>query len=426
VTTFQTETYQNEHVPVGGTDVDAVVRIIASGSGAAAGSSGDTAEIILVDVSGSMNYPRSKIRSAREATTAAIDCIRDGVRFGVVAGTDVAREIYPGKGELVVASDSTRKEAKQAVEKLKAGGGTAIGQWLRCADSLFESHPGIIHHAILLTDGQDQDEAPEELDAVLQKCEGHFQCDCRGVGADWEVAELREIASTLLGDVGLIREPEQMEADFTEMIERAMGRAVNDVALRVWTPQGAAIRFVKQVVPTIEDLTARRTGVNDLTGDYPTGAWGDEARDYHVRVTVPAREVGEEMLAARVSLVVDDTVLSEARVRAIWTEDEALSTRLNPEVVRSAGAAEYADVAQEGVAALREGDEDTATNRLARAVQLAIALDDQEKLDNLKQLVDIDEATGTIRPKRQVDELDLKEADAHSTKTVRRPPGPDS
>ena len=55
-----------------------------------------------------MNHPRSKIRAARAATAAAIDCIRDGVRFGVVAGTDDAREVYPGNGELVAASDATR------------------------------------------------------------------------------------------------------------------------------------------------------------------------------------------------------------------------------------------------------------------------------------------------------------------------------
>ena len=158
------------------------------------------------------------------------------------------------------------------------------------AHTLFDAYPGAIHHAILLTDGQDQDESPEELDAVLAKCQGAFQCDCRGVGADWEVAELREIASALLGDVGLVREPEHMTADFTEIMQRSMGRAVNDVALRLWTPQGATVGFVKQVVPHIEDLTDRRTDVNDRTGDYPTGAWGTKpATSTSASSSLPAR-----------------------------------------------------------------------------------------------------------------------------------------
>jgi hypothetical protein len=229
----------------------------------------------------------------------------------------------------------------------------------------------------------------------------------------------------LLGDVALIREPGDMRDDFTEMMERAMGRAVNDVALRVWTPQGAGVSFVKQVAPTIEDLTARRDAVNDLTGDYPTGAWGDETRDYHVRVTVPARAVGEEMLAARVSLVVDGSAVSEAKIRALWTDDEALSTRVNAEVVRSTGHTEYAEAVQEGVAALREGDEQTATKRLGRAAQLAHALDDRAKLEEVGNVVDVHDAErGTVKLKGAVDDLDVQALDAHSTKTTRtRNPG---
>ena len=73
---------------------------------------------------------RSKIVAAREATGAAIDCIRDGVMFGVVAGTDSVREVYPGEGVLVAASDTTRAAAKEAVSQLAAGGGTAMGRWL--------------------------------------------------------------------------------------------------------------------------------------------------------------------------------------------------------------------------------------------------------------------------------------------------------
>ncbi|HXY94285.1 MAG TPA: vWA domain-containing protein [Acidimicrobiia bacterium] len=421
MTSFTADTYQNMYLAVGGTQVDAVVRVRATGTDGSAGGAA-AAEVILIDVSGSMNYPRSKIRSARAATAAAIDCIRDGVHFGVVAGTEVAEEIYPGEGGLVPASDVTRSEARGAVNGLKAGGGTAIGQWLTRANALFEGHPHAIHHAILLTDGQNQDETPEELDATLAECAGRFQCDCRGVGADWEVGELREIASRLLGDVGLIREPEQMTGDFTDLMRRAMGRAVNDVALRLWTPNGAHVRFVKQVEPETEDITARRGDVSEREGDYPTGAWGDETRDYHVCIEVPARAVGDRMLACRLKLVVDDEEVSEAKILAEWTDDEALSTQLNQQVVAASGYTDYAQLAQEGVAALREGDTDTATNKLGAAVKIAHALRDEKKLDELSLVVDIeDAATGKVQPKKKLDELDLMEVDAESTKTVRRP-----
>ena len=190
------------------------------------------AELIMVDVSGSMNFPRTKIKAAVAATCAAVDCIRDGVLFAVIAGTDEARQVYPGEG-LVAASPTTRQQAKDKIGKLKAGGGTAIGTWLTAGRALLGDGTTFMAHALLLTDGENQNETPEELAAAVAECDGVFQCDCRGVGADWVASELRTIASGLLGTVEAIREPEDLAADFTATMERAMARSTGNVALRV-------------------------------------------------------------------------------------------------------------------------------------------------------------------------------------------------
>ena len=71
-------------------------------------------------------------------------------------------------------------------------------------------------------------------------------------------------------------------------MRNAMSRGVADAQLRVWAPQGAQVQFVRQVSPTVVDLTDRRAEVNPLTGGYPTGAWSDESRDYHVGVRLSA------------------------------------------------------------------------------------------------------------------------------------------
>ena len=76
------------------------------------------------------------------------------------------------------------------------------------------------------------------------------------MGADWEVNELRGVASQLLGSVDIIAEPAEMAADFTAMMHAAMGRGVADAKLRVWAPQGCQVLFVRQVRPTIEELSA--------------------------------------------------------------------------------------------------------------------------------------------------------------------------
>jgi hypothetical protein len=423
---FTAEVYQNEYLPEGGSEVNAVVTVASAGTADAAAGTGAAggqpafAEIVIVDTSGSMDVPRTKITAAREASAVAIDCIRDGVAFALIAGTASPHLIYPTNGQLAVASSGTRNEAKRAAAGLRAGGGTAIGSWLTLARQLFETVPGRVCHAILLTDGENRNETPEELDAVLAACDGVFQCDCRGVGTDWVVSELRRIASTLLGTVDIIADPADMADDFRSMIENAMGKATQNVSLRVWTPQGAQVAFVKQVAPTIEDLTDRAVSTGPLTADYPTGTWGEESRDYHVCVNVQPRNVGDEMLAGRVSLVEGDEVLSQALVKATWTDDQALSTRINREVAHYTGQAELADAIQDGLEARKAGDEATATFKLGRAVQLASESGNDGTMKLLRAVVDVDDpATGTVRLKREVADADEMALDTRSTKTVR-------
>jgi von Willebrand factor type A C-terminal domain/von Willebrand factor type A domain len=424
---FTADIYQNEFLAIGATDVDAIVTVTAvDGGGAPAPGPARAAEVIIIDTSGSMSSPSSKLKAATQATAAAIDAVRDGVLFGVIAGSEVARAVFPARGGLVAASGDTRAQAKAAVRNIFPSGGTAIGHWLELASDLFERTEVDLRHAILLTDGQNQHETRKHLDGVLAECEGVFQCDCRGVGTDWDVDELRRISSALLGTVDIIARPEDMVADFRAMTERAMGRSTADVALRLWTPKGAEVAFVKQVAPSIADLTDRATAVDALTADYPTGAWGDEARDYHVSIRVPAREVGDEVLAGRLGLVVDGQTVTQALIRAIWTEDGELSTRINPEIAHYTGQAELADVIQEGLEARRAGDDATATFKLGRAVQLATEGGNDGTLQLLNRVLEIDDpATGTVRLKRHVEEVDEMSLDTRSTKTVRvHSPGP--
>ena len=428
MSSFTAEVFQNEFLPSGGAEVNAVVTVTSTAGADSAREPApggraplEAAVIVVVDASGSMQMPRKKMKAAIEATGIAIDCIRDGVEFGIVAGTHEAALVYPSNQTLVLASPETREQAKQAVKRLEAGGGTAIGSWLTLARWLFGApKPGRMCHAILLTDGSNEHETPEALGEAIASCEGRFQCDCRGVGTDWEVSELKRIASTLLGTADIVADPADLAADFRSMMETAMGRATASVSLRVWTPQGARVAFLRQVAPTIEDLTDRAVEVDPLTADYPTGAWGDESRDYHVCVHVQPHEVGAEMLAARVSLLEGDQVLSQERVKAIWTDDQQLSTRINREVAHYTGQEELAECIQDGLEARRSGDSATATFKLGRAVQLASESGNDGTLRLLEGVVEVDDAaTGTIRLRGAVADVDEMTLDTRSTKTVR-------
>ncbi|MEU3775115.1 VWA domain-containing protein [Streptomyces sp. NPDC032472] len=426
---FTVEVYQNEFLPEGGSEVHAIVTVTATGGATAtraAPARGSAAVVIMVDCSGSMDHPPDKMRGAREATAAAIDTLRDGTSFAVVAGTHVAREVYPGQGRLAVADPATRAQAKQALQGISAGGGTAIGTWLRLADGLLRQSPAAIRHGILLTDGRNEHEDPAVLRATLDACAGRFTCDARGVGTDWEVKEVTGIADALLGSADIVADPAHLTEDFTRMMENVMGKEVADVALRLWTPVGAEVRYVKQVAPSVLDLSDRRTEAGPRAGDYPTGSWGDESREYHVCVRVPAAAVGQEMLAARVTLLLPGhageppTTLGQGLVRAVWTADLAASTSINPQVAHYTGQAELAQAIQQGLEARKLGDVDGATAKLGRAVQLASASGNADTAKLLAKVVDVvDAAAGTVRLKARVADADEMTLETRSTQTVR-------
>lgn len=418
---FKAEVFQNEYLGEGASDVHGVVSVTCTGAGVA-GRSGDTAaaEVIIVDTSGSMDMPPAKIAAARRAAKVAVDEIVDGTWFAVVAGHTHAQMVFPPHPGLAKMTDVTRRDAIDAVGRLRSGGATAIGSWIAAATELFEQAPAGQRHAILLTDGKIEGEPEEALPAALAAARGKFQCDCRGIGSDWVVDELRAIAHALLGTVDIVAEPDELEADFEQMMRTAMQRGVADARLRVWAPQGSEVLFVRQVAPQVDDLTDRATRVSPLVIEVPTGAWSDETRDYHVAVRVPVAPVGNERLAARVEVVVDDQVLAKGLVKAIWSTDTNLTTRIDPAVAHYTGQAQLADVIQRGLAAKSAGDAPTATVLLGEAAKLAKQSGNEATTRLLSKVVDVVDAdAGTVRLKQQVAKTDEMALDTRSTKTTR-------
>ena len=311
--------------------------------------------------------------AVREATAAAIDPLRDGVRFAVIAGSHVADDGLPGDGRSPVPMDARpgpRPRPRSAGSAPTAAPRSAPG----CAwrPGCFAAVPGVTaRHGILLTDGRNEHETPESLDAALDGCAGQFQCDCRGVGTDWEVEEVRRIATALLGTADLVAADADGRRLHADDAPRPWARGSPTSPCACGPRRGRRSCSCKQVSPTVEDLTAPRHGREPATGDYPTGSWGDESRDYHVGVRVPARAVGQEMLAARVLVAArPTTVVAQGLVKAVWSNDDTDGPHQpRRRALHRAGRARPGHPA--GPGGQGRGDVDGATVKLGRAVQLA-------------------------------------------------------
>ena len=408
----------NPYLAEGAGTVDAIISV-AVGSEMVADKPPERVEAIIIDCSTSMLSPRDKFDEAKRATKAAVSEMVDGTFFTIIAGSEKAAAVYPEDGQPTRASEATRAAAARAVDGLQPNGGTAIGTWLAHVRKIAGQHPGALTHAILLTDGKDEHETPEKLGEEIGLSEGEFTCDCRGVGTDWRVEELRAISSALLGTVDIVADPADLADDFAAMMRASMDKSIPELTLRLWTPAGAKVAFVKQVAPTVQDLTERRVDAGSQCGEYPLGAWGHEERDYHLQVEVEPAAAGREKLAARVTVVAGDEILGEGLVKAMWTTDTALSARISQRVAHYTGQAELAQAVQEGLAARKNGDIPTATAKLGRAMELAKESGNEGTAKLLGQVIEVDEHTGTARLRRDVAAADEMALDARSTRTAR-------
>ena len=291
---FKAEVFQNQFLPQGADEVHAIMTVTADGSGTAGAPSpgaGDRLFGIICDISGSMGG--EKMVSAKAAMIQLIELLPGDTAFFVVLGEGEAHTLCP----MVLATPDAKAWAIARVRAVTASGSTFISKWLRAALEQFRglpnSAPNAIRQALLLTDGQNDIQDANPLQAALKECEGVFQCDCRGVGTDWKVDELRRVSTQLLGTVDIIVRPDQMKADFEAILGKAMSKTAADVMLRLWTPVGAEILFCKEVSPEILDLSQRFRQVKPQVREYPTGAWGkNEVRDYHFAIKVKPGAVG--------------------------------------------------------------------------------------------------------------------------------------
>lgn len=263
---FRVENFLNSYLPAGTKRVDAILTVTATGASEGAAAVRTRAVIgLIIDISGSMQGDR--INSVKYATRKVIELLDENAYFFVAAFSDRAVSVFP----LAQATPQNKMLADAQVRRVEAGGGTRMSTGLLMARGEFLKMPDALHYALFLTDGKNSEEDELQVNYALSQCEPVFQCDCRGVGTDWQPRQLQQIAQKLLGTAMIIPNPSGVEADFSEAIRSALSRAVGDVRLRLWTPKSAKVLVCKQMSPEISVLTDRGVQIDAQTKDYPTG-----------------------------------------------------------------------------------------------------------------------------------------------------------
>lgn len=419
---FKIENFYNPHLSVGASRLDTILSVTAS-SGEGQGTVTNIlkkAIIFIVDQSGSMDI-HGKMDIAKLAVRKSIDLIDESNLFGIVAFSSYPQIIVP----LKPATIANKEMAHNAVKRLSAGGGTEMSKALFTVLEMISSLRDTMVHAQFVTDGQNEASDRKELEKAITQCEGRLQCDCWGIGTDWEPKELKNISNRLLGTADAVPDPQRLEENFRVALKRTMSKGIGDVRLRIQTPKSVKIVTIKQVSPEIVDLSKLAKKIDDKNTDIPLGAWGNEEREYQIAFELTPQAEGEEMMAGRPKIVFtengQEVVVDGDRIVAAWSGDVAVTSRINDQVAHYTGQTELANSIKEGLEAKSRGDVDSATVLLGKAAKIAAESGNDEVTARLKKVVDIVDADqGTVRLKSNAGKAADLELDMGGTMTIRK------
>ncbi|WP_180290355.1 serine/threonine-protein kinase [Streptomyces sp. TLI_171] len=351
---------QNEYLPPGGQELSTMVTVTAGSTDphdlAAAA---PRALVFLLGLSTAL--PVADLRAVTRTVADTIDGLDEGDRFAVVTGSEYASMCYPDSLRTVRATPATKAEARAALDRLEPVRAAAFGRWIRMADRLFAGHADAVRTAIMLMDLRSEAELPGELAAALAASTGRFSCHVRGVGTGWEVAQARAVGEALRGTVDIVHADSApglaaaLAADLDAVVERTRQAFARDLALRITTPPGGGVRFLKLVSPQVEDLTGHGLptgpGVTEFRVDVPDG----RSHEYHLSLEVPPGPVGERITAADLAVILlppagDGQELARLMIPAERTDDRD-SLTIDHRVAHYTGQAELAEAIMEGLRA---------------------------------------------------------------------------
>ena len=186
--------------------------------------------ILVMDKSGSMRG--EKIDQARTAATYVVDKLKGRDQFTMINYDSVVENF---RSELTSADKETRKDAKEYIDSMLAGGSTNINEALAQAMQMTKGADGPVY-VVFMTDGRPtvgERNAMKIADNAKTNLQSGTRLFSLGVGHDVNSRLLDKLASICLGQTMYVRPGQPLDDVVSKLYDRIGSPALTDAKLKL-------------------------------------------------------------------------------------------------------------------------------------------------------------------------------------------------
>ncbi|NEQ48923.1 MAG: VWA domain-containing protein [Leptolyngbya sp. SIO3F4] len=212
---------------------------------------------LILDQSGSMGG--TPIKTVRAAAQKIVSSLSPQDHVSIISFDHEARVVVPNQPAIDLDA------IKQAIEGIRAGGGTAIDEGLKLGISeVAKAKTGTVSQIFLLTDGENEHGSNERCLKLAQLAVSYsFTVSTLGFGNHWNQDVLEQLADAGNGSLAYIQNPDTAIQEFSRLFSRAQSVSLTNAYL-VLTLQPqvrlAELKPIAQVLPETIELDVRRDG----------------------------------------------------------------------------------------------------------------------------------------------------------------------
>lgn len=359
---------------------------------------------LVLDRSGSMGG--SPLQTVKQAARQVIDRLSPRDRISIIS--------FDHRAEVLVENQPVQDPAAigQQLDKLRAGGGTAIDVGLKAGiTEVAKGKQDAVSQIFLLTDGENEHGDNDRCLRLAQVAtEYGLTLSSLGFGDHWNQDVLEQIADAGGGSLSYIQQPEAAIATFSQLFTRAQSVGLTNAYLTLSLLPGvrlAELKPVAQVLPETVELAAI------LEANQATVRLGDlmaKPRVVLVNFYIDQQPPGQQMIL-QLQVQYDDPTQGATGLQSDLAFVQVLAQEyyqptVNPEVQAHIFALAKYRQTQIAEFRLQAGDRQGAVTLLQSAAQTALQMGDQNAAtvlqENVTRLQAGDELSARDRKKTRI------------------------